>query len=809
MNSFLLDFRYALRGLRKAPGATAVALLALALGIGVNTSCFIWVNALVLHPLPYPRLERIMSLSETAARLGAQRDQMVEPANALDWREQNRAFEQLSFYRPWNANLTGAHEPERVQACLVTANFFTLLGMQPSLGRTFSRQEEEQDSSAVVVVSHGFWQRRLASNPNAVGRSISLDNRSYTIAGVMPADFDYPLATDLWVPLSLSPQEKSERSAQSLLVLGRLRPEVSVAEARAAMTIVGRRLEKQYPKTNEARSISVVPLRELTNEVTDTFVLLLWGTSTFVLLLACANIANLQLARATTRQRQFAVEAALGASRFRVVRRLVSESGLLALVGGGIGIWLAAGDLENAKAHVPSEVLRYVAGMRTMHVDGRVAAFTVLVSLLVAILCSAPAILLTLRRSTAGDLGEALKEGGRSSSPGAARSRMRSALVTAEVAIALILLVGAALMVETFNHMLAAHPGYNPKNLLTMQIALPENSYHAPERISAYYGRVLTALDGLSGVRASAASADLGTGGKFHVEGRPEPGAADQRPRTIVVSGHYFDTMELAIRRGRAISSQDGPDSPRVVVLSETVARRYWPGYPRAADPLGSRVKVGNAESSWLTVVGISADIKDWFSSRPLPMVYLPSAQAPSPVMTVLLRTNGDPLAVASGARALVRSVDRDPPIYDVETMEQQLAWQSSGVGGCAFSMEIYAGIALLLAVTGIYAVASYAVAQRTHEVGVRMALGACQSDVLKMIIGQSFRMAGAGLAIGLPLAYALTRLASSLLYNVIPVDLLAFAAFTLVLGLAILLAAYFPAQRAARVDPAVALHNE
>jgi putative ABC transport system permease protein len=809
MNSLLLDFRFALRALRKSPGATIVAALALALGIGVNTSCFIWVNALVLHPLPYPHLERIMALSETVPKLGTERDLMVAPANALDWKEQNHAFAQLAFYRPWNANLTGAHEPERIQACLVTANFFALLGMKPALGRTFSKQEEELASSGVVIVSRGFWQRRLGSNPNAVGQSISLDNRSFTIAGVMPADFDYPLATDLWAPLALSPQEKNQRSAQTLLVLGRLQPGVSVGEAGAAMNIIARRLEKQYPQTNEARSISVVPLRRLTNEVTDTFVLLLWGTSSFVLLLACANIANLQLARATTRQRQFAVEAALGASRLRIALRLLGESTLVALVGGCVGIWLASWDLTFAKSQVPSEVLRFVAGMKTMHIDGRVAAFTVVVSLLAGILCSAPAVLLTLRRNAAGDLSVTLKEGGRSSSSGAARSRMRSALVTAEVAIALVLLVGAGLMVETFNHLLTANPGYNPKNLLTMQIALPESSYHAPAQISAYYDRVLAALDGLSGVRSAAASADLGNGGRFYVEGRPDPSSGDERPRVAAVSGHYFETLEFPIRQGRGISPQDGPDAPRVVVLSETLARHYWPGYPQTEDPVGRRVKVGNAESAWLTVIGISGDVKNWFTGQPSPLAYLPSAQTPSPVMTVLLRTTGDPLSVASGARALVRGVDRNPPIYDVETMEQRLAWQSSGVGGCALSMEIYAVVALLLAITGIYAVTSYAVAQRTHEIGVRMALGARQADVLRMVIGHSFRTAGIGLAIGLPLAYVLTRVATSLLFNVIPVDFLAFAAFTLLLGFATLSAAYFPAQRAAKVDPAVALHNE
>ena len=832
MNSLLLDLRYAMRALRKSPGATVVAALALSLGIGVNISCFIWENSLVLHPFPYPRVERIMTLWETTPKFAAQRD-TVAPANALDWREQNRAFERLAFYRPWDANLTGAREPERIQACQVTADFFPVLGMGAALGRTFSKREEEPAASGVVVVSHGFWQRRLASNPNIVGQTISLDKRSYTIAGVMPAEFDYPLATEIWAPLALGPQETNDRSAHTLQVLGRLRPGVSVAEARAAMRVIAHRLEKQYPRTNEARSIDVVPLRDLTNQETERFVSLLQATACFVLLLACANVANLQLARATTRQRQFAVEAALGASRFRIARRLLAESTLVALAGGCLGIWQASWNLELERTHIPSEILRFVAGMRTMHIDATVAVFTVVASLVAGILCSAPAIFISVRRNAAADIGETLKEGGRSASAGRARSRMRGILVGAEVALSLVLLVGAGLMVETFQHMLAANPGYNPKNLLTMKIALPRSGNQEPAQvgghvvgqfgsrdlaasegrtateIKAYQDRVLTALTTLAGTRSAAASADLGTAAGLYVEGRPDPRPGDAAPWVRAASGRYFETMEVPIRDGRGVSPEDSADSERIVVLSESVARHYWPGYPRTESPIGHRIKLGGPQAPWLTVVGVVGDMRDWFYGYPDPFVYVPYAQSPSAVMDVLLRTAGDPLAMAPGARAMVRSVDRDPPIYDVESMEQRIAWETSGVGGAAYGMKKYAAIALLLALTGIYAVTAYIVAQRTHEIGVRMALGARQADVLKMIVVQSFRMAGTGLAIGLPLAYALTRVASSVLYNVIAVDLRAIAGFTALLALAALLAAYFPALRAARVDPAVALHEE
>ena len=802
-----MDFRYALRALRKAPGTTAVAALALALGIGVNTSSFMWVSALVLHPLPYAGLERIMTVWETVLKLRAGRD-AVAPANFLDWRQENRAFEKMAAYQPWDANLTGTGEPERIQACLVTADFFAVLGMKPALGRSFSREEQETPSSGAVIVSHGFWQRRLASSPDAVGRSVSLDNRNYTIAGVMPAEFDYPLATELWTPLAMTPQERNQRTLRTLLVLGRLRPQVTVAEAGAAMNVIAGRLERAYPQSNESRGVAVVPLRELTNQVTDRFVLTLLGAASFVLLLACANVASLMLARATGRQRQFAVEAALGASRFRIARLLLAESTLIALLGGVLGIYQAAWNLDLSKSRIPPEILRFVAGMRNMHIDAEVAAFTLGVSVLAAVLCSLPAILLALRGNVAGDLGEALKEGGRGPTSGPARSRARSALVVVEVALALILLVGAGLMLQAFRGLLTANPGFNPKNLLTMQVALPEQQYREPAQTASFYDRVLRTLGALPDVRAAASYADKGDPDGFYIEGQPEPRPGEMRPGVRTVSGRYFETAELPIRLGRGISGQDGPESPRVVVLSESVARHYWPDYPHG-DPIGRHIKLGNSQSPWLTVAGVSGDVKDWFTGQPMPAAYIPSVQAPRRAMMLLLRTAGDPLGVATSARAAVRAVDRNPPVYDVKSMEQIIAWQTSGVGAAAMSMEIYAGIALLLAVTGIYALTSYSVAQRTHEIGVRMALGARGSDVLKMVVGQSLRTAGAGLAIGLPAAVIMTKIMSSLLSNVVPLDLRTVAAFTVLLAAAALLAAYVPARRAARVDPMVALHHE
>jgi putative ABC transport system permease protein len=806
VNGLLMDFRYALRALRQAPVATAVAVLALALGIGLNTSSFIWVSTLVLHPLPYRGFERIMTLWETAPKLRADRG-AVSAANFLDWRKEKRAFAQLAAYRPWDATLTGAAEPERIAACAVSSDFFTLLGMQPELGSGFSHEEE--NPGGVAIVSHGFWQRRLGANPAAVGRTISLDNRNFTVAGVMPDEFDYPLATDIWVPLVLTPQESGQRAIFNLAVLGRLAPGVTVEEARAAMGLVAGRLAREYPETNESRAVAVVPLRELTNQITDRFVLTMLGSATFVLLLACANVASLMLARATGRQRQFALEGALGASRFRIARRLLTESALIAVAGGVLGIWLAAWRLDVAKSQLPAELVRFVAGIRTIRIDAGVIAFTLAMSVLAALLCSLPAILLTVKRNASDDLAEALKEGGRGPSSGPARSRARSALVIAEVALALVLLVGAGLMVEAFQGMRAGNIGFNVKNLLTMKIALTESQYREPAQIRGFYDRALNGLRALPDVKAAAAAAELGAPDGFAIEGRPESRSAEMRPGVRPVTSGYFESMGLSIRQGRGITEQDGAESPRVVVLSESVVRHYWPAYPHGEDPIGSRIQLGSSQSPWLTVIGVSADVKDWFSGQPDPVAYIASVQAPQRAMTLLLRTAGDPLKAIGGARAAVRSVDRNPPLYDIKSMDQVLAWQTSGVEASASSMELFAVIALLLALTGIYALASYSVAQRTHEIGIRMALGARPGAVLKMVVGQSLRTTVVGLGIGLPAALVLTKVVSSLLSGVLPMDLRAVGAFTVLLGSAALAAAFFPARRAARVDPTVALRHE
>jgi putative ABC transport system permease protein len=799
----LRDFRDAGRSLANSPGVTAIAVLALALGIGVNTSSFTAVNTIVLHPLAYPHQERIMTLWESIPKLRAERD-AVAPANFLDWQAQSTVFEQMAAYRSWSANLTGFDDPERIEGCLATPSFFALLGLKPMLGRTFLDEEAEPGRDGVVVVSRGFWQRRLASAADAVGRTISLNGRSYTVVGVMPEDFDYPLATDLWAPLALTNEEKNQRVGRTLAVLARLKPGIPVAKARADMETIGRRLEQRYPKTNEARGVLVTPLRELTNQVADRFVLILMSAAIFVLLLACANVANLQLARATGQQREIAVRAALGASRFQIARQLIAQTVSLSLLGGCLGLLLADWHVNWTRSSFPPAVMRWMAGMKNMRIDASVLVFTLAASIIAGVVCGLPAIWQLLRRTTGLDLNVLLKEGGRSSSAGPARGRLQNALVVTEVALALVLLVGAALMVKTFQRMLTINAGFNPKNLLTAEVSLPALKFRDDTQIRAFYGHVIPALETIPQAK-SVAAVYRGYAGGLYIEGRPDPRPGEPWPEVRGVSSRYFQTMEVPVLRGRPISEQDGPEAPRVVVISESIARHYWP----SADPLGRRVRLVSSDAPWLTVVGVCGDIKNWFTSEPMPRAYVPYLQAPGRSMTLLIRTAFDPMLATAAARAKVREADKNQPLYDVKSMEQNINDETSGVRTSASMMSMFAAIALLLAATGIYAVISYSVAQRTHEVGVRMALGAERADVLKMNLLGALRLGAIGLAIGIPAALAMTRLMSSVLFNVVAFDWTMFAGFTVVLACAALLAGYVPALRATKVDPAGALRHQ
>ena len=808
MNNLLRDVRYALRVLLKSRGAAAVSVLALALGIGANVSCFTTVNALVLHPLPYSGLDRIMTLWETTSTARGELDS-VSAANFLDWKARSHAFERMAAYRGWDATLTGAGDPERVQACLASAELFELLGLRPLMGRTFAADETEPGRDAVVVVSQGFWRSRMSSAPDAVGRTLRLGGRPYRVVGIMPSEFDFPLATDLWVPLALTGEEKNQRGARDLMVLGRLKPATTVAQARAEMDGIAQRLSVEYPKTNQDRLVSTIPLRERINNVTDRFCLTLLGAAGFVLLLACANVGNLQLSRAVAHRKMIAVQTALGASRFRIARQLAMEGLILSLTGGTLGLFLASWNMDfDRTVMIPRIILRYVAGIQYMRVDHTVVWFTVAASLAAGLLCGLPAIYHVLRPGAAESPIEVLKEGGRGCGMGSSRSNLRNVLVASEVTIALVLLVGAALMVSTFRRMLTISPGHETRNLLKMEVALPAQEYRDDARTTAFYDRALRELAAIRGVQDAGATGSMPAAEGVFMEGRPLARPGEPVPAVQAVSARYLQALGLPLAHGRFLSAQDGPDAPRVVVVSESVARYYWPGQ-RGGDAIGRRIRLAGGAAPWLTVVGVVGDVRDWFTYNPLPRAYVPSAQAPRRAVQIVMRTSVDPTRVIPGVRAAMHAVDANQPVYDLMSMEQAIAEQTSGVHMAADTMTIYAGIALLLAVTGIYAVVAYSVVQRTHEIGIRMALGAGRAEILKMTVGFALRIAALGLAVGLPLAFLLMQFVSRVLYGVVVVDTLILGIFTLVLAGAAVVAGYISARQASRVDPLTALRAD
>ncbi|MBV8807316.1 MAG: ABC transporter permease [Acidobacteriaceae bacterium] len=804
MNSLVRDIRYAIRVLRKSPVATAVGVIALALGIGVNASIFITVSALILHPLAYPHLERIVTIWETPPKLHDQKSSFA-PANFNDLKNETHSFQKLAAYRGWDASLTSTVTPERVRAMLVSPSFFSVLGSSAEMGRVFAADEDQPSRSRVAVLSEGFWKSHLGGSSSAIGQPITLDGLAYTVIGVMPDSFDYPLGTQVWTPMTLEAAAEGERDLHSLMVLGLLKPGVSAAEAGAEAATLASRLAHEYPKTNQDRSMLVLPLRDLIDQVTSHFVITLVGAAGFVLLLACANIGNLQLARATNREREIAVRAALGASRFEIARQLFTESILISAAAGVVGLLLASWNNTLMKTRIPPIALREVPGLRTMHVDSTVVVLTVVASLIAGILCGLPMISQVVNRRMCADLNDVLRGRGGSTSTTPARNRLRTALVIFELTLALVLLVGAGLMVKTFDRLLYLNQGFDSKNLLTMQVSLPATQYRDAAQSRRFYDRALEGLGTIRGVTSAALSSSIGSAERFAIEGQPEPRPADPHPEVIAVSARYFAAMRIPVLEGRSISDTDRRGSPPVAVISGNVARHYWP----KADPIGQKIRL-DAQSGWLTVVGVAGNVvEDWFTNQPAPVAYISYAQFPAPQTMFLLRTSGDPMQAASPARFAIRRVDKDLPVYEVKTMEQSMSEERGGVRAAAQSMTTYAVIALLLAASGIYAMISYFVAARTHDIGVHMALGANRNDVLRMTMGQSLRLTVTGLAFGIPLSMLLAHVMASALYNVVNIDGTTFAIYTGVLFLSALLASYLPSLRATHIDPMTALREE
>jgi putative ABC transport system permease protein len=817
MGTLLQDVRYGVRMLMKRPGFTFVAVLALALGIGANTAIFSVVNAVLLRPLPFKEPERLVMVWGSAPQLGFD----VLPATAaesLDWREQNKVFDQVAAFKSWAWTMTGTGGPEQIWGARVNANLFPALGVKPILGRTFLPEEDRVGGNKVVVMGQGLWQRSFGSDPSIIGRTIELSGQSYTVVGIMPQGFKFPGGenmlsglqfspkTEMWEPLALTDKELSERGTHNLAVIARLKAGATFAQAQAEMSSIALHLSEQYPKFNKGIGIKLVPLHEQVVGDVRPALLILLGTVGFVLLIACANVANLLLARAASRSREIAIRTALGASRLRVVRQLLTESVLLALVGGFCGLLLALWGIDALGAFIPENIPR--AG--EIGVDGRMLGFTLVISLLTGLIFGlAPAL-----QASRSDVNESLKEGARGASAGLGRNRFRSLLVIAEVALALMLLIGAGLLMRSFQRLQQVDPGFDAKNVLAMEIVLPfvaPSNYTKPEQQAEFFHQAVERTSALPGVQAAALVSSLPLSGAFEstdlvIEGQPPPpdGEGPQADYTMV-SADYFRAMSIPLMKGRAFTERDRKDSPQVLIVNDALAHRYWPG----EDVIGKRLTIG-FEKTPREIVGIVGDVKQTSLDAETPLaVYLPYQQFPYPGMTMVVRTSTDTSSITAAVRREVQTIDRNVPVSNIRSMEQVI---STSVSQRRFSMTllgIFALVALLLSAVGIYGVMAYSVSERLHEIGIRIALGARSRDILKMVLGQGMILTLIGIAVGLIGALALTRLMSSLIYGVTATDPLTFAGVALTLGIVALLACYIPARRATRVDPMEALRDE
>ena len=805
VDTFLQDVRYGLRMLRKSPGFTLVTVVTLALGMGANTTMYSSLDAMLLHPLNFPELERLVALSEPLPHNVAGTES-VAPADYIDWTEQATAFEYLAAYSGWGADLTGAGEPEHVDGAFVSPSFFSAIGIGAAVGRTFTQQEETPGAEQVAVISHGLWQSRFSGDPRILDISIRLDGVPYKVVGVMPRDFSFPRATQVWVPLARSRDFVQKREKQSIFVLARLKQDVTANQAQQEMNAIAARLEQLYPQTNTGRGVSVVLLRDqATGDFTPTFLWISMGAVLFVLAIACVNVANMQVARATTRRREMAVRASLGATRKRMLRQLLTESVILALLGGAAGIAVAKLLLQLLKIGLPAEITRLIPGWQNLAINGRSLAFTFAVALTTGILFGlAPAL-----GASKPDLTDALKEGQKSSLLGE-RFRLRNLLVTFEVALALVSLIGAGLMVRGFTRLVETQKqGYSPDHVLTVSVSLNQTRYQQHRRIAGFYREALDRLGGLPQVvSASAVSHIPATGGwsteKFEIEGRPA--GELQFTNFLIAAPHYFHTMRIPFISGRDFADHDLEESPKVAIVSAEFVRRYLAG----TEPLGQRVKVGGAGAEFATIIGVVGDVKRFMFDRgQRPTVYVPHTQSPVPFMGLVMRAAGDPQKLAAEARAQLLAVDKEQPVFDVKTMEGIITEQVSGVRVGTISILVLGLLALLLSAIGVYGVVAYSVERRAHEIGIRMAVGARAGDIRVMVLRQTARLAATGLGIGLLCSLAMSRVMVKSMFGMIALDLTTFAAFTALLAVVAILASYIPAERAARINPMITLRHE
>lgn len=818
MRTLWQDLLYSFRTLRNSPAFALFAVLTLGLGIGANTAIFGVVNAIFLQPMPYPHSDRLAIIWETDSNRKLTHG-TAPPADFIDWRSQSHSFQGMAAYQQWYFNLTGAGEPQQLPGVHVSPGFFSIVGVKPILGRGFLPDEEQYGHGNVVILSHRLWAQDFGRDPGIINTSITIDRKPYTVVGVLPAGFDflgYNLPLDLWMPLSFAPGD-IRRDNPSLIVFGRLKDGVSLAQANADVSAIARRLSMAFPATNQGTGTNVVSMHDDLYGGTGDPLLVLLAVVGLVLLIACANVANLMLSRSASRQQEIAIRTALGARRSRLVRQLLTETTLLGLLGGALGLLIAYGAFHLMPLLLPPPGTAGFPHENWIGVNARVLEFTVLIAVVTGIIFGlAPAL-----QFSRPDLHESLNEGARGSTTGRHSRITRDILAVIEVALSLVLLIGAGTLIRSFRAILNENIGFNPKNVLSFQVWLPSSKDPAPIQASHFFEQALQRMRSLPGVESAGAVNFLPLTGwsdvtSFDIDGRSAPSPKEEFVADyLVVDDHYFQTMQIPLLSGRRFSDSDTPNSLSVAIINQALKHRYWPN----ANPLGQRVRFSQSNSVpyWpaignqsFTIVGVVGDLKDHrFGNVKLGELYLPYMQAPSRIMRFVLRTSVPPESMAEPARQVVFSLDKDQPVTDVDTMEHLLSASVTTQALNAKLLTCFAVLALVLAGIGIYGVISCGVEQRTHEIGVRIALGAQPRDVVNLIVGRGARLTLIGILLGIGGAYALTTVLAGFLFGVKSIDIPSSVIALLILGGIALAASYIPARRATRVDPLTCLRHE
>jgi len=820
MGTILQDIRFGLRMLDKHRLATLVSILAFAVGIGANTAMFSVAEAFLLHPAPFENAGRIVAMVDSRPQQNIDING-VAPATYFDWQKEVRSFDHLGAYAWHEVTFTGDGHPQKIQAFRISANLFEMLGVQPQLGRTFVGEEEQPGKDQEIILGHALWQQRYASDPQILGRNIKVDGKDCTVVGVMSKGFDFPLPAEAWIPLAIDAKDRQRRDSRWLWVLGHLRAGVSFSEASAEMKAIAQREADAYPDTNKGWELHPMTLAQfMTGDITRQYTLLLLGAVGFVLLIACADVANVQFARVAGRANEFAVRNALGGSRWRVIRQLLMESIMLAAGGAVLGLLIAQWEIQMILSHMPADVARFIAGWKTIRLDSTAFLFTLGIVLACGVFSGIAPSLMASR----GNLAESLKDGGRGSTANRARGRLRGALVVAEISLALVLLVGAGLLVKNFQGLLKVNESYSPQSLLTLNLTLPRTQYTTQPLQLAFFEQVLQRLNGLPGVQSAAIVTHVpyANGGgadedNFAIQERP----ADKRGESQVaivqnVAPNYFHMMNIALRDGRFLNDSDGANTTKVTVISESLARRYFPG----ESPLGKHISVGRnpadtsnasvAEHPWWTIVGVVSDVHySWINKEEIPTIYGSFRQWPPFYTTIVLRTTNEPTQLISTVHTEIAAVDPELALYNIKPMDRVITESIIGIAYVAAMMAVLGVIALVLASVGVFGVMSYSVTERVHEIGVRMSFGAQTRDIVRMVLRSGMLLTITGLVIGLPIAFLLARALSSVLFGVEAADPFSFVGLPLLLVAVAALACYLPARRAARVDPLVALRYE